>query len=34
MTDYEKLNMEIYDMIWKKYGKKYTIAYSGTVDPE
>lgn len=34
MTDYEKLNMEIYDMIWKKYSKKYTVAYSGTIDPE
>ena len=34
MTDYEKLNMEIYDLVWKKYGKKYTVGYSGTVDPE
>lgn len=34
MTDYAKLDMEIYDLILKKYGKKYDVSYTGTSDPE
>ncbi len=34
MIDYEELNMEIYNLIWKKYGKKYEVSYTGTIDPE
>lgn len=34
MTDYEQLDIDIYDMVYKKYGKKYEVSFTGTTNPE
>jgi len=33
MTDYDQLDHEIYELVWKKYHKKYEVAMTGTTNP-